>query len=78
MQLIHRQGLAMMINDLKRLRAQSQATRAAAENRAVDQGIAASLVAWQFEKENLALAAEPDERSGPPGPQVSVGEDPIV
>jgi hypothetical protein len=59
MQLIHGQGLDLVINDLKRLRAQSTAA-SAADRVAQDQSIAASLVTGQFAKENLA-AADPDD-----------------
>jgi serine/threonine protein kinase len=55
MQLIHGQGLDLVIDDLKRLRAQSEATPAAPD-RAADRSIAASLVAGKFEHENLAVA----------------------
>src|SRR4029079_14594526 len=53
MQLIHGQGLDLVIDDLKRLRAQSEATPVA-QDRAADRSIAASLVAGKFEKEDLA------------------------
>jgi len=59
MQLIHGQGLDLVIKDLKRLRAQSVAvpvTNDAPEARS----IAGSLVAGEFDKENLAVAG-PDE-----------------
>jgi hypothetical protein len=55
MQLIHGQGLDLVIEDLKRLRAQSGATPAVPD-RPADQSIAASLVVGKFEKENLAVA----------------------
>jgi serine/threonine-protein kinase len=48
MQLIHGQGLDLVIDDLKRLRAQSTAVPAKGKT------IAASLVTGQFEQENLA------------------------
>jgi serine/threonine-protein kinase len=53
MQLIHGQGLDLVIQDLKRLRAQSTAEMAT-NGKAGDRSIAASLVAGQFEKEDLA------------------------
>src|SRR5262245_15989702 len=56
MQLIHGQGLDLVIQDLKRLRAQSTAAPAMAEDRGAEWGIAASLVAGQFEREDLAVA----------------------
>src|SRR5262249_18445148 len=59
MQLIHGQGLDLVIDDLKRLRAQSTAAPAI-DRVAGDRSIAASLVAGQFEKENLA-ATDRDE-----------------
>jgi len=59
MQLIHGQGLDLVIDDLKRLRAQSTAVPAK-EAVAEDRSIAASLVAGQFEKEDLA-AVGPDD-----------------
>ena len=59
MQLIHGQGLDLVIGDLKRLRAQS--TAAPATDRVPqDRSIAASLAAGQFAKENLA-AVGPDD-----------------
>src|SRR5262249_19385318 len=59
MQLIHGQGLDLVIDDLKRLRAQS--TAAPSTDRVVgDRSIAASLVTGQFERENLA-ATDPGE-----------------
>src|SRR5262245_50632129 len=61
MQLIHGQGLDLVIDDLKRLRAQSVA-RSTTNGKADDRSIAASLVAGQFEKESLA-AMLPDECS---------------
>src|SRR6516162_1003386 len=57
MQLIHGQGLDLVIEDLKRLRAQSEATPLAPDRRE-DPSIAASLVAGKFEKENLAPEGE--------------------
>jgi WD40 repeat protein/serine/threonine protein kinase len=57
MQLIHGQGLDLVIDDLRRLRAQSTA---APTDKAADQSIAASLVAGRFERENLA-APGPDD-----------------
>jgi serine/threonine protein kinase len=59
MQLIHGQGLDLVINDLKRLRAQSTAA-SAADRVAQDRSIAASLVTGKFAKENLA-AVGPDD-----------------
>jgi serine/threonine protein kinase len=59
MQLIHGQGLDLVIDDLKRLRAQSTAVPATGE-KAGERSIAASLVAGQFEKENLAVAGPGD------------------
>ena len=53
MQLIHGQGLDRVIDDLKRLRAQSEASPAT-HDRAAGRSIAASLVAGRFEHENLA------------------------
>src|SRR5262249_10881254 len=55
MQLIHGQGLDLVIDDLKRLRAQNTAAPATG-----DRSIAASLVARQFERENLAVP-RPDD-----------------
>src|SRR6516162_7368134 len=62
MQLIHGQGLDLVINDLKRLRAQSGATSVAPE-RAADRSIAASLAAGKFERENLAQEGETDSQA---------------
>src|SRR5262249_40631665 len=62
MQLIHGQGLDLVIQDLKRLRAQSTAGPAPNE-KAGERSIAASLVAGHFEKENLAAAAADDSRA---------------
>jgi serine/threonine protein kinase len=59
MQLIHGQGLDLVIEDLKRLRAQSTAGPAK-DRRVEDRSIAASLVAGQFERENLAAPAADD------------------
>jgi eukaryotic-like serine/threonine-protein kinase len=59
MQLIHGQGLDLVIDDLKRLRAQSTAAPAT-DRVAQDRSIAASLVAGQFEKENLAVVGPGD------------------
>src|SRR5262249_26902442 len=56
MQLIHGQGLDLVIDDLKRLRASSLAVPTT-NGIAADRSIAASLVAGQFEQENLG--AEP-------------------
>jgi serine/threonine protein kinase/tetratricopeptide (TPR) repeat protein len=59
MQLIHGQGLDLVIEDLKRLRAQS--TAGPTKDRPAEaRSIAASLVAGQFEKENLAAPAADD------------------
>src|SRR5262249_21104573 len=58
MQLIHGQGLDLVINDLKRLRAHSGATPSVPER-----SIAASLVAGQFEKEDLAQQGEEDSKA---------------
>jgi WD40 repeat protein/serine/threonine protein kinase len=68
MQLIHGQGLDLVIQDLKRLRAQSAVPSPlplshAGERGEGDRSIAASLVAGQFAKENLALAADPDSQA---------------
>jgi serine/threonine-protein kinase len=57
MQLIHGQGLDLVIDDLKRLRPQSAAMPARVQQ-ASERSIAASLVAGQFAKEDLAVAAE--------------------
>lgn len=59
MQLIHGQGLDLVIDDLRRLRAQSTAETATAQ-RLEDRSIAASLVAGQFERENLAVVGPSD------------------
>jgi serine/threonine-protein kinase len=59
MQLIHGQGLDLVIHDLKRLRAHSTAVPAA-DRGAGDGSIAESLVAGQFERENLAAAGPND------------------
>src|SRR6516165_365186 len=71
MQLIHGQGLDLVIEDLKRLRAQSTAVPAT-DGVAEDRSIAASLVAGRFEKEDLAAVGPDDsgataayERSAP-------------
>src|SRR5262249_33641919 len=52
--------LDLVIHDLRRLRARSTATPAAADDRAAERSIAASLIAGQFERENLA-ALGPDD-----------------
>jgi serine/threonine protein kinase len=57
MQLIHGQGLDLVIEDLKRLRAQSGATPAV-DDKTVDRSIAAALATGIFEKENLAPEAQ--------------------
>jgi serine/threonine-protein kinase len=62
MQLIHGQGLDLVIQDLKRLRSQGGAAPAVLE-RAAQRSIAASLVAGQFAKEDLGVAAEPDSQA---------------
>jgi serine/threonine-protein kinase len=62
MQLIHGQGLDLVIADLKRLRAKGGAAPAVPE-RAAQRSIAASLVAGQFAKEDLAVAAESDSQA---------------
>jgi serine/threonine protein kinase/Flp pilus assembly protein TadD len=65
MQLIHGQGLDLVIDDLKRLRDQStNAGRSAngSENRAALKSIAASLLHGQFEQENLAPPEPADSR----------------
>jgi serine/threonine-protein kinase len=62
MQLIHGQGLDLVIDDLKRLRAQSGAAPAADE-RAAERSIAASLAAGTFERENLAPQGEADAKA---------------
>jgi serine/threonine-protein kinase len=59
MQLIHGQGLDVVIDDLKRLRAQSGKTPVM-QDQAADRSIAASLVAGKFERENLAQDGQPD------------------
>lgn len=59
MQLIHGQGLDLVIDDLKRLRAKSLAGPAT-DGKTGELSIAASLVAGQFEKENLAIASPSD------------------
>src|SRR5262249_14952102 len=62
MQLIHGQGLDLVIQDLKRLRAESAAVPPR-EQQASERSIAAALVAGQFAKEDLAVAAEPDPQA---------------
>jgi WD40 repeat protein/serine/threonine protein kinase len=59
MQLIHGQGLDLVILDLKRLRARSEATPEV-QDRPADRSIAASLAVGKFERENLAPEAETD------------------
>jgi WD40 repeat protein/serine/threonine protein kinase len=59
MQLIHGQGLDLVIEDLKQLRARSEATPEAPD-RSADRSIAASLAAGKFERENLAPQGESD------------------
>src|SRR5262245_310239 len=66
MQLIHGQGLDLVIDDLKRLREQStNAARSAngAESHAAQKSIAASLLHGQFERENLAPPEPADSRA---------------
>jgi serine/threonine-protein kinase len=58
MQLIHGQGLDLVIQDLRRLRAQSGTTPMAAER-----SIAASLTAGRFERENLAGEGGADSKA---------------
>jgi serine/threonine-protein kinase len=62
MQLIHGQGLDLVIGDLKRLRAQSGATPVV-QDRATERSIAASLAAGNFERENLAPEGEADSKA---------------
>jgi serine/threonine-protein kinase len=62
MQLIHGQGLDLVIEDLKRLRAPSGAA-AVVPDRAAERSIAASLVAGRFERENLASEEEADSKA---------------
>src|SRR5215469_2435487 len=62
MQLIHGQGLDLVIDDLKRLRAQSEATPAVSD-RAAERSIAASLAAGKFQRENLAPEEEADSQA---------------
>src|SRR6516225_1868729 len=62
MQLIHGQGLDLVIDDLKRLRAQSGATPAGPD-RAAERSIAASLAAGKFERENLASEEEAESQA---------------
>jgi serine/threonine-protein kinase len=62
MQLIHGQGLDLVIDDLKRLRAQSGATPMVQESNA-ERSIAASLVAGKFQMENLAPEGESDSKA---------------
>ena len=59
MQLIHGQGLDLVINDLKRLRANSEGAPEGPD-RTADRSIAASLAAGKFERENLAPEEETD------------------
>jgi serine/threonine protein kinase len=58
MQLIHGQGLDLVIQDLKRLRAQGGATPTAPER-----SIAASLVTGKFAQENLAVVDPADSKA---------------
>jgi hypothetical protein len=62
MQLIHGQGLDLVIADLKRLRAQSRTTPVVPD-RAAERSIAESLVAGRFERENLAPEGEADSKA---------------
>jgi serine/threonine protein kinase/tetratricopeptide (TPR) repeat protein len=62
MQLIHGQGLDLVIEDLKHLRAQTGAT-AGVPDGAANRSIAASLAAGKFEKENLAAEGENDAKA---------------
>src|SRR5262249_38971568 len=62
MQLIHGQGLDSVIDDLRRLRAQSTAAPAAPD-RAAERSIAASLAAGTFEQEDLAPERETDSNA---------------
>src|SRR5262249_49595854 len=66
MQLIHGQGLDLVIQDLKRLRAQGGATPVVAEDQVADRSIAASLAAGRFAKENLAPEGEADSQATAP------------
>jgi serine/threonine protein kinase/WD40 repeat protein len=61
MQLIHGQSLDLVIEDLKRLRAQSKSTPARGAA-AGDRSIAASLVQGRFEQEKLLPADSPGEK----------------
>ena len=63
MQLIHGQGLDLVIQDLKRLRARGAAAPVVAEDRDAERSIAASLVAGKFERENLAPEGEADSKA---------------
>jgi serine/threonine-protein kinase len=62
MQLIHGQGLDLVIQDLRRLRAQSTAAPEK-EEKAAERSIAASLVAGKFEREDLAAEGEPESNA---------------
>src|SRR5262249_14334928 len=63
MQLIHGQGLDLVIQDLKRLRGQSERVPAASADPAGERSIAASLVAGQFATENLAPEGESESNA---------------
>jgi serine/threonine protein kinase/Flp pilus assembly protein TadD len=73
MQLIHGQGLDSVIDDLKRLRGQSQAGKSQA-----DRSIAASLLAGRFEQEKLGDALDANATSAyegsPPSSAVLPGQ----
>jgi hypothetical protein len=58
MQLIHGQGLDLVIRDLKRLCAQGAAAPGVAQDGAAERSLAASLVTGRFERENLAPEVE--------------------
>jgi serine/threonine protein kinase/tetratricopeptide (TPR) repeat protein len=62
MQLIHGQSLDLVIDDLKRLQAQSGATPTVPDQ-AADQSIAASLVVGKFETESLAPEGEAETKA---------------
>src|SRR5262245_42547929 len=63
MQLIHGQGLDLVIDDLRPPRSQTTAGNVVAEDRAAERSIAASLAAGQFERENLAPEGEADSKA---------------
>src|SRR5262249_47290359 len=62
MQLIHGQGLDLVIGDLNRMRGQSLAVPTK-EDKDRDGSIAASLVAGRFEQENLAVGDQPQSNA---------------